>query len=80
MFSVIHSNAPLDLEHSYHRRTFFTKHRLFEVLEQHFVLVLDWGKRTFEAQSADAEIARLLEISLCDPVMNLDQYEEERTT
>lgn len=51
----------------------FTRYRLFEVLEGRYGLALDWGKRSFEAQVADPEIARLLDISPCDPVMNLEQ-------
>ncbi len=51
----------------------FTKYRLFDVLENHYKLVLDWGKRTFEAQVADNDAAQLLEISPCDPVMHMEQ-------
>jgi DNA-binding GntR family transcriptional regulator len=51
----------------------FTKFRLFDVLENHYHLVLEWGKRTFEAQVSDEDVARLLEISPCDPVMNMEQ-------
>mgnify|MGYP005845967271 FL=1 len=51
----------------------FTRYRLFEVLEEHLGLELDWGRRSFEARVADAEVARLLEISECDPVMYGEQ-------
>lgn len=51
----------------------FTKYRLFQVLEEQYGLVLDWGRRTFEAQAADSETAGLLKIDQCAPVMNLEQ-------
>jgi DNA-binding GntR family transcriptional regulator len=51
----------------------FTRYRLFEVLEEHYGLRLDWGRRTFEAQAATQEIAEHLGISECDPVMKLEQ-------
>lgn len=51
----------------------FTRHRLFEVLEEQYGLKLDWGRRTFEAQAATPEIAEHLGISECDPVMKLEQ-------
>lgn len=51
----------------------FTKHRLFQVLEERYGLVLDWGRRTFEAQIADERIAALLHISQCAPIMKLEQ-------
>jgi DNA-binding GntR family transcriptional regulator len=74
-------NTPLILLHNYVvyqetpgiEKIDFTRHRLFEILEDHFGLDLDWGKRTFEAQVADAETASLLGIMECDPVMYLEQ-------
>ncbi len=51
----------------------FTSHRLFQTLEGHYGLVLDWGRRTFEAQAADAKIAALLQISEGAPIMKLEQ-------
>jgi len=51
----------------------FTRYRLFEVLEEHLRLELDWGRRSFEARVADADIARLLGISESRPVMFAEQ-------
>jgi len=51
----------------------FTKYRLFEVLEEHYKLTLGWGQRTFQAQSADEAVATKMNISLCDPVMYMEQ-------
>jgi DNA-binding GntR family transcriptional regulator len=51
----------------------FEKFRLFETLENHYGLELGWGQRTFQAQSADAATAALLNISTCDPVMYMEQ-------
>jgi len=47
----------------------FDENSLFETLEGRFGLRLDWGRRFFEAQAASDEIAQLLDISVCDPVM-----------
>lgn len=51
----------------------FTRYRLFEVLEEHLNLELDWGRRSFEARIADAGIAKLLGISESEPVMYAEQ-------
>lgn len=51
----------------------FAKYGLFETLEQCYHLPLDWGRRYFQAQSATFEIAELLDIVACDPVMYLEQ-------
>ncbi len=51
----------------------FTRQRLFETLEKQFHLPLSWGQRTFQAQAADEEIARTLGISVCAPVMYIEQ-------
>jgi DNA-binding GntR family transcriptional regulator len=51
----------------------FVYHRLFETLEKRFGLDVDWGRRTFQAQSADDTVAAHLNISRCDPVMYLEQ-------
>ena len=51
----------------------FTKFRLFQALEEQYGLVLDWGRRTFEAQIADQVTAKHLEIAEWAPVMNLEQ-------
>ncbi len=75
------AKTPLILLHNYVvyercpgiERVNFEKYRLFEVLEEQYGLQLDWGRRYFEAQVADEEKARLLDISPCDPVMNLEQ-------
>jgi DNA-binding GntR family transcriptional regulator len=51
----------------------FTRHRLFETLEKQFHLSLSWGQRTFQAQVADEKTARMLGISVYDPVMYIEQ-------
>lgn len=51
----------------------FTRHRLFEVLENRFKLRLDWGRRDFEAQLAGRDIAEILTIAPGDPVMYMQQ-------
>ena len=57
----------------------FEKHGLFETLEECYRLDLDWGRRVFQAQSASQEIAELLEIAACDPVMYLEQLTYEKS-
>lgn len=51
----------------------FTRHRLFEVLEEQFHLEIDWGRRTFEARTADEEVETLLNIAECAPVVYMEQ-------
>lgn len=51
----------------------FTQERLFETLEKRYGLELDWGSRYFEAQAADDELANLLHITPCEPVMYMQQ-------
>ena len=51
----------------------FEKYRLFEALENKYQLALGWGQRTFEAQVADENVAKFLEISPNDPVMFMEQ-------
>ncbi|MCC7163031.1 MAG: GntR family transcriptional regulator [Anaerolineae bacterium] len=51
----------------------FERHGLFDTLEHCYHLYLEWGTRTFQAQSASPEIAELLEIVSCDPIMYLEQ-------
>lgn len=51
----------------------FEKKRLFETLEEIYGLELGWGQRTFQADTADETVARMLDISPCDPVMYLEQ-------
>jgi DNA-binding GntR family transcriptional regulator len=51
----------------------FTTNRLFETLEKRYHLQLDWGRRSFEAQSASAELAAALGIEAGAPVMALQQ-------
>lgn len=73
--------VPLILLHNYvvHERCAgieqvdFTQYRLFQALEELFGLELDWGRRTFQAQTADKETVRLLKISESDPVMYMEQ-------
>jgi len=51
----------------------FTRQGLFATLENRFNTPLSWGQRTFQAQAANDEIARLLGVSACDPVMYIEQ-------
>ena len=51
----------------------FTQHRLFEVLEERFGLAIDWGHRSFEAQTAGPDTAQLLDIAENSPVMYMEQ-------
>ena len=51
----------------------FTTERLFQVLEERYGLKLAHGRRTFQAQVADREIAHLLEMKPGDAVMNVEQ-------
>lgn len=51
----------------------FGQERLFETLEKRYHLELDWGSRYFEAQVADEELAGLLHIQPCEPVMYMQQ-------
>lgn len=51
----------------------FERYGLFHALENCYNLQLDWGRRTFQAQSASDEVAALLEIAARDPVMYLEQ-------
>ncbi|MBZ0304334.1 MAG: GntR family transcriptional regulator [Anaerolineae bacterium] len=51
----------------------FTQYRLFEVLEEHLGLDLDWGRRSFEARAADAKVADLLRTTASSPVMFAEQ-------
>jgi DNA-binding GntR family transcriptional regulator len=51
----------------------FTTERLFHVLEDRYGLKLARGRRTFQAQVADREIAHLLEMKPGDAVMNVEQ-------
>jgi len=51
----------------------FTHVRLFEALENHFGLQIDHGRRTFQAQAADAETAAALLLVEGDPVMHIEQ-------
>lgn len=51
----------------------FTQARLFPVLEERFGLRPVHARRTFQAQTADREIARLLEMAQGEPVMHVEQ-------
>lgn len=51
----------------------FSQARLFETLEKQYGLELDWGSRYFEAQAADDELAAILHIQPCQPVMYMQQ-------
>jgi DNA-binding GntR family transcriptional regulator len=54
-------------------RVDFTKHRLFEALEEIACVELDWGRRTFAALVADEERARLMNVAPGDPLMYMEQ-------
>ena len=51
----------------------FTHVRLFEVFENQFGLEIDYGRRTFQAQAANAETASCLALEKGDPVMHIEQ-------
>lgn len=51
----------------------FTQHSLFATLEDRFDLTLDWGRRFFQAQVADRDVADALHIAVGDPVMYVQQ-------
>ena len=51
----------------------FTHVRLFEVLENQYGLKIDYGRRTFQAQAANAETASYLALEKGDPVMHIEQ-------
>ncbi|MCB0195577.1 MAG: GntR family transcriptional regulator [Anaerolineae bacterium] len=74
-------NSPLIMLHNYVlyaacpgiEQLDFTHVRLFEALESHYGLQIEHGRRTFQAQSADAETAAALSLAEGDPVMHLEQ-------
>ena len=51
----------------------FSQSRLLQTLEERYGLTLGWGQRTFQALAADEEIAKKLNITMCDPVMYMEQ-------
>lgn len=51
----------------------FTHSRLFEALEKYFGLLIDYGHRSFEAQVANKDTAKLLGIAKRDAVMYIEQ-------
>lgn len=51
----------------------FTKYRLLQTFEERYGLILGWGQRTFQAQSADEHVAKKLNINVNDPVMYMEQ-------
>lgn len=51
----------------------FTHVRLFEVLEEHFGLRIDHGRRTFQSQVAQPNLAHYLSLAEGDPVMHIEQ-------
>ena len=46
---------------------------LFATLEKRYGLALNWGQRTFQAQTAEAEVARQLHVDAGAPVMYVEQ-------
>ncbi len=74
-------NTPLILLHNYIVRDVcpgiedvdFTHVRLFEILEAHYGLQIDHGRRTFQAQVADETTGALLDLAEGDPVMHIEQ-------
>lgn len=51
----------------------FAHVRLFELLEDHYGLQIDHGRRTFQAQVADETTGALLDLVEGDPVMHIEQ-------
>jgi DNA-binding GntR family transcriptional regulator len=51
----------------------FVQRRLFEIMETDFKLALAWGRRYFEARTADEEVASSLGLRVGDPVMYAKQ-------
>lgn len=51
----------------------FSQERLFQVLENRFQIIIDWGWRTFQARSAPPEVAELLHGSVPEPIMYMEQ-------
>ncbi len=54
------------------------RHRLFEILEKRFKLDLAWGRRIFQAQTADQTVATHLDLEPGAPVMFLEQLVYQR--
>lgn len=73
--------SPLMLLHNYvaHdycqgiERVDFAQRRLFQTLESDYRLQLAWGRRTFQAQVADDDTARWLEVQPQSPIMYMQQ-------
>lgn len=51
----------------------FRARTLFGILEQDYSLTLEWGRRTFEAQAANPQIAKHLDVAPDSPVLYLEQ-------
>ena len=51
----------------------FTTARLFQVLEDHYHLSLENGRRTFQAIAANHDVAQRLAMAQGDPVMHVEQ-------
>lgn len=74
-------NSPLIVLHNYViydvcpgiEQLDFTHVRLFEVLENHYGLAINYGRRTFQAMAADANTAEHLLLSEGDPAMHIEQ-------
>jgi DNA-binding GntR family transcriptional regulator len=54
-------------------RTDFTRNSLFDTLENHFQLKIDWGRRFFQARAADKVVARFLNVPVGSPIMYVQQ-------
>lgn len=73
--------APVTLLHNYVLATHcpgieevdLTRYRLFEVLEERYNLILERGRRIFQAVNADEEMAALLDMDAGAAVMHLAQ-------
>jgi DNA-binding GntR family transcriptional regulator len=50
-------------------RVNFEERRLFDVIERDYKLALAWGRRTFEARTADETVAAVLNIAPGSPVL-----------
>ncbi|MBP1992138.1 GntR family transcriptional regulator [Paenibacillus eucommiae] len=51
----------------------FSKNTLFSIIENDYKVVIDWGKRSFVAKSADDRTADMLQIEKGTPVIFLEQ-------
>jgi GntR family transcriptional regulator len=75
------NDAPIILTNNFVRmdlcpdidREDFTEQRLLSCLERKYGLQLSWARRTFEARTADVEMARCLALPVGAPLMYIEQ-------